>query len=369
MMMAKRSAATPELKASWASTLVIGWLWAYSVVPGLVAISSGSLRTVSPLGTISLSRTAPGEQAAAMLLVMGLPIVAAALLTAIVTRRVLPLGMIGVLIACILPVLLSTYLEGQSIVQPLLVLAIGSALMYAGVGEQQLRFIAWLVCARRYRLCLGGLIDVGWMPASTNDAEKWTPLPRLLAGSFGHSNTLSLVLGLGLPVVLRYFSERRALMILGAGIVGIALTLSASRVTLLATFVGLAAGAIVWGGDIIRPSRAFHHGSNSRLRALILAPLLAADPTAYTNRGSIGIAGFSPVFGERPLAGYGADAFADGGEVSILLGFSPQHGHSVLITALVTGGLIGAVGTLFIFLPCGAEQSMRPRLVRSGRSS
>ncbi len=67
-----------------------------------------------------------------MLLVMGLPIVAAALLTAIVTRRVLPLGMIGVLIACILPVLLSTYLEGQSIVQPLLVLAIGSALMYAG---------------------------------------------------------------------------------------------------------------------------------------------------------------------------------------------------------------------------------------------
>ncbi|MGX7694803.1 O-antigen ligase family protein [Gordonia polyisoprenivorans] len=156
----------------------------------------------------------------------------------------------------------------------------------------------------------------------------------LLAGPFGSANTLGLLLALGAPTVL--LLRGRWWRFGGLAVVLVALIWSASRSSLLA--LGIAALVIVLCYVGLRYLAALL--PIGAAIAIIYVPFAYQnDWSAFTGRGLIW-RGSIKAWREHPILGDQPNFYQTLYKRTRELGVTAFHGHNVMVTFLVTGGLI-----------------------------
>ena len=181
-------------------------------------------------------------------------------------------------------------------------------------------------------------------------ADKAIIGSNLLAGPFGHSNTLGVFMALTLPLAIAAWRGwRRGFAVLS---MGLALLWSGSRTSMLAALVALAAMALV---------RLHRHRTKTVLAGMILlacwlaatcVPLLVQERTIFTRRGAIWYES-RLAWLEMPVVGRGANWYSEIGAVTNDLGAQASSGHSLLLTWLVTGGLVAAAAGALVLIRLG----------------
>jgi hypothetical protein len=168
-----------------------------------------------------------------------------------------------------------------------------------------------------------------------------------LASVFGHSNTLGIVIALGIPFILLF--ERRVVRVVFLALAVWALVWSSSRTGIFAAGFGFVfmiilrqvprrlAGPVVWVGSLIV------------LAVVFLLPLRTTDPNAFTRRGAIWIGSLAEAR-HSALFGQGPNWYSDIAQFDNDLGNQASSGHNWFVSTLVLGGLVGLVlGAILIF--------------------
>lgn len=167
----------------------------------------------------------------------------------------------------------------------------------------------------------------------------------ILAGPFPSGNNLGLALAVGLPSV--FFLPRRWQRVAGAAACAVALFWTFSRTSWLAALAGVA----VWLLLTLLPRRRRLAAAVSLglLGAVaVVLPFLTSDPTAYSNRGHLWVAGVETWL-EKPLTGWGASYYLQIPGTADDLGNFAYHAHNQTVHLLVTGGIVlfALVGAAF----------------------
>lgn len=171
-----------------------------------------------------------------------------------------------------------------------------------------------------------------------------------LAGVFGHSNTLGIYCALSLPFC--FLLSGRSMRILASTLVVGGVLESASRSSLLAVVIVLAAATVmrhsgraaVWTATL---------GLLLTVSVMVCLPFLEDDPDAFTRRGGIWITSLEQWRG-NPLLGLGSTWYDTAALHIKALGEQATSGHNLLVSWLATGGLVlAAVGSL-IFVRLGS---------------
>jgi O-Antigen ligase len=161
-----------------------------------------------------------------------------------------------------------------------------------------------------------------------------------LASVFGHSNTLGIVVALGIPFIL--LLERRVLRLVVVGLAIWVLVWSSSRTGIFAAgfafvFMGILrqlprrlAGPVVWISSVIV------------LAVVFLLPLRTTDPNAFTRRGAIWIGSLAEAH-HNVLFGQGPNWYSDIAQFDNDLGNQASSGHNWFVSTLALGGLVGLV--------------------------
>ena len=165
-----------------------------------------------------------------------------------------------------------------------------------------------------------------------------------LAGVYGHSNTLGIVIALTLPTVCAIRSRRVAVLLLGLGVFDLLWT--ASRTALIASSLSLAVVALAKSAPRHRVL-VMRLSSIAAAALVVLLPLLTKDPAAFTRRGAIWIASIGR-WHDAWAVGRGADWYARIAQVANDLGPDATSGHNLFVTWMTTGG------TIACFLGAGA---------------
>ena len=179
------------------------------------------------------------------------------------------------------------------------------------------------------------------------DADKAIVGSELLAGPFGHSNTLGIYLALSLPFALYVSNRIRRIAMMGFCFFVILWT--GSRSAIIAALIGLAVTFVVSRTAIsARRSVATLGLAAVGLTAAVL-PFVVTDPRAFTTRGAIW-QGSLQVWSRSPLFGGGPDWYSRIAEYANDLGAQASSGHNLVVTLLATGGIASLVlvaGVLF----------------------
>jgi hypothetical protein len=168
-----------------------------------------------------------------------------------------------------------------------------------------------------------------------------------LASVFGHSNTLGIVIALGIPFIL--LLERRVVRVVVLALAIWVLVWSSSRTGIFAAgfaFVLVSmlrrvprriAGTVVWVSSLIV------------LAVVFLLPLRTTDPNAFTRRGEIWIGSLAQAHHDV-LFGQGPNWYSEIAQFDNDLGNQASSGHNWFVSTLVLGGLVGLVlGAILIF--------------------
>ena len=204
------------------------------------------------------------------------------------------------------------------------------------VGVATAAYSLFLGAAFPSKAFFGGVDSLGYSVASA----KAIVGSSLLAGPFGHSNTLGAYMALSIPLAMLAWRGRARWVALT--VLGFALAWSGSRTSMVAAGCALIVMAVV----------AFH-GRRSRPAisgmilwacgaAAVATPFLVHERTAFTRRGAIWYESVE-AWSRQPLAGQGLKWYAEVGSVTNNLGEQASSGHNVVLTWLVTGGLLAAV--------------------------
>jgi O-Antigen ligase len=168
-----------------------------------------------------------------------------------------------------------------------------------------------------------------------------------LASVFGHSNTLGIVIALGIPFIL--LLERRVVRLVVLALAIWVLVWSSSRtgvfaagfafvlVSILRQVPRRLAGPVVWVSSLIV------------LAVVFLLPLRTTDPNAFTRRGAIWIGSLAEAH-HNVLFGQGPNWYSDIAQFDNDLGNQASSGHNWFVSTLALGGLVGLVlGAILIF--------------------
>jgi hypothetical protein len=161
-----------------------------------------------------------------------------------------------------------------------------------------------------------------------------------LASVFGHSNTLGIVIALGIPFIM--LLERRAVRLVVLALAIWVLVWSSSRTGVFAAgfafvFVSILrrlprrlARPVVWVSALVV------------LAVVFLLPLRTTDPNAFTRRGAIWIGSLAEAH-HNVLFGQGPNWYSDIAQFDNDLGNQASSGHNWFVSTLVLGGLVGLV--------------------------
>ena len=168
-----------------------------------------------------------------------------------------------------------------------------------------------------------------------------------LASVFGHSNTLGIVIALGIPFI--FLLERRAVRIVVLALATWVLVWSASRtgafaagfafvlVCILKRVPRRLTGPLVWVSSLVV------------LAVVFVLPLRTTDPNAFTRRGAIWIGSLAQAHHDV-LFGQGPNWYSDIAQFDNNLGNQASSGHNWFVSTLALGGLVGLVlGAILIF--------------------
>ncbi|PVY26697.1 hypothetical protein C7458_11417 [Williamsia muralis] len=163
----------------------------------------------------------------------------------------------------------------------------------------------------------------------------------LLAGPFASPNTLGLLLALGLPAVWAF--RRRSSSVVCSLLIGVALLWSASRSSIIAALCALLCLILVRRGF----TRIAAMVPVVALAVVVILPILTTDSTAFTGRGRIWLGSMEQWYSHKIL-GAGPDFYQRLHLYWNSLGQTAFHGHNLLVTTLVTGGLVTATALVLL---------------------
>lgn len=247
-----------------------------------------------------------------------------------------------------------------NLMTPVLTLAVASTVR----DIEQLGWVAYLAagCAVLSWIMAFALPDIAWM--QTEDATKVLLLPSLLAGPFGHANTLGQVLALSLPFVL--FIRRRVLRHSLGTLIILTLAATGSRTGLVA--VG-AVIILVLLAAVIRHLRlsplVVRDGALVAVLLTLLMPLaflFTNEPGRFTGRGRIWMASRELAEGHA-IIGQGPQFFDQSARSSTGLGQAAFHAHNLILHVFVIGGVVGSI---VILLALALTLAKAQLMVRAG---
>lgn len=328
------------------------------VLPQLVNAVTSTRRANTVAGAASYSTLATA-------LSYGLvALVALFILIVLVRRRTGASFPLGAVLMALLPwvaVQASSIFTGSgqpvnSIVYPLVVLCFAglairienlSVLAYLG-GALALLSIALGVVAPSIGLMTG-------VSGVQTQAEKAIIGSTLLAGVFGHSNTLGITIAMAFPALL--LVRRKPHAVIAGGLMLFALAWSGSRTALLAVGFSI----LVVGISMLLKRLAAATWSVialvGALSVIAILPLTNTDVAAFSYRGQIWQGSFeqfarTPVFG----GGYGWYGYIAQYNNDLLdIAF---HGHNLLVNTLATGG-IALLLVLIVFMTALIRAAVR----------
>lgn len=187
----------------------------------------------------------------------------------------------------------------------------------------------------------------GWM-AEGAGGGKGIFVERLLAGPFPQMNVLGMALAVALPLTALLSSALSRFI--GFSIVAAALLLTSSRTALLSATVAMIVYLLVRA--VRGRTRMLMAWSAVAAAAVAIAvlPWTTDDPDAFTKRGLIWLTSRELLPGNW-LFGLGISAYSVGGPVTRAGHMSASwHGHNILVTSLVMGGVVTAALFLVLFL-------------------
>lgn len=189
-----------------------------------------------------------------------------------------------------------------------------------------------------------------FMPQSWN-VDKEMLGNSALAGLYGHSNQLGMIMALSLPFVLGAFSGVKRFVYLVLILV-VALW-SASRTSLLAiaAFAVVSCCVVVLRAGYARNRSPFVYVAGIMLAAImaVLLPLTTTDPAAFTNRGLIWQSSLK-FWSESVWIGWGPEVLSRDNDLTLLIGARPNTSHNVWLTFATAGGLIALMCFVVVFV-------------------
>lgn len=175
----------------------------------------------------------------------------------------------------------------------------------------------------------------------------------LLAGSFGHANTL----GLASLLVIGFLSAipKLSIRLASLSIAAVGLIWSGSRTAFLAAILV----ALFWilRQVIIDRKSLTIFLSLSVMFVCVSIPLLTTDYEAFTRRGRIWLVSLNEI-GHSFLFGLGPDWYELQALYATDLGTQASSGHNLFIHLFTTGGII-LVALLFLVLVSSAQKSLK----------
>ncbi|QZS54689.1 O-antigen ligase family protein [Rhodococcus opacus] len=336
--------------------LILGW--AYSIVPAAIDVFSGTRGAV--VVTVTHSATAQADTARTLIWLLFMA------LAGVIVLRNLKHRSSGAVVFLLpwVAIQISTMANGSLPPKSaLLIPAIALAAAFTAPSVRTLETLGKLTIATAV-LSLGiatltphGFLDVRPPIGQPTPLEEKALIgSQLLAGPYGHSNTLGMALALGLPFVL--LIRPRWLKFAGVAVVASALVWTASRtsittaaIVLMLTFAAmlLSSRAIARWGSI---------GIVAALVTMLYIPLSTlGDPTAYSQRGRIWIAIYQ-TWQESAWFGHGPYAFHAVSRATRVFGLYAFHGHNLFMHSLMTLGVFGVLAWA-VFLIAAARRSVR----------
>ncbi|MCP2032145.1 O-antigen ligase [Okibacterium sp. HSC-33S16] len=219
------------------------------------------------------------------------------------------------------------------------------ALWLANPPLEVIRTIGWLtVLTAGVSLVLMVIAPlIVTIPQSAGEYAKALVGDRLLAGPYGHPNTLGVAMALGFPAIL-YIRKSRT-RVIGYAATFAALLLTASRTSLLAVVLGVAVVLLVavGRGQNVRSqlARVLAYGlASAALIAVVVIPLTTVAPESWSNRGRIWITSLQ-YFAVSPVAGNGPDFYGQVAHFMTDFNRLAFHGHNMFINVSTTTGWLG----------------------------
>lgn len=189
-----------------------------------------------------------------------------------------------------------------------------------------------------------GLVS-GYQGQFVTAEKSIVPLP-LLAGPYGHSNSLGGVLAMGGICALLLPARLRNVVLV---VVGAALVWSASRTGLYALGGALLLALVL---RILGPSARKIAAPLAVLAAaalIVILPLANTSLHSYSDRGQIWI-GSLDAWADHPWVGNGIGWYAEIAKINNVLLPQAFHGHNVFVHWLATGGVFLLVTVLVLLL-------------------
>lgn len=324
---------------------VVG-LWIYGWLPSLVTLFVAG-RGRGDQGLVAAATSPQAESASRALTFLVIALLLGAVLVGIAgIRRVRPEA--GLILVALWGVLVIAHgeLSSAAMVFPLFVAA---WFLIEPPADLIYRALAWLgVATAAMSVGMGLVTPLAFMSSAWSNADKGILGTQILAGPYGHSNALGLVLALTLPFTILHF-RKSSWQWAAFGVMVVALIWSASRVSLGAAIVSILVCAVGFRASL-RLARFLLMAAAGIAAALMVAlPLWVSDPGFLTGRGRIWI--ISRNFDTGSPIGLGVDAFRDTNGLTWTLGHITTTGHNVFVTTLLAGGAVGiALGATWLLL-------------------
>lgn len=227
-----------------------------------------------------------------------------------------------------------------------LVAVIAVAVWSIDTQPEDLVVLGWLGFAiAAVSLLMAATTDIAW----TDETEDSKALigHAVLAGFFPQMNPLGMSMAIALPFTLLF--KRRLLRVVGFASVALTLLMASSRTAVIATGIALVVGLVLrWIPSKSRPIVGYL-ASGIVVVVSIIVPL-RSDDSAFTSRGAVWRASFD-LFPERPFWGYGPGVYGLEGEVSRIVNGAYWHGHNMLITFALIGGIVALIALALILIP------------------
>jgi O-Antigen ligase len=256
-------------------------------------------------------------------------------------------GAIILLLALLVPYIISPTLETADIVKVALAAAVIIAVWSIGAPVDELKWVPIVGSLIGIYSIIGGLIIPEYMNNITDPTKLLIPNWEL-AGPFWHGNALGIYCVLALALTPLIASVRWRIfhgLILCTTIVA-----AASRTALIAAGVLALWWIICWFRSMISVRLAGTALIGCCAAAVVMLPLLNSNPQAFVGRGFAWATSLS-LWQESRLVGLGINFKFMGRGYSLNPGvWAFHHGHNLVVDTLVRSGLVGICVLVLVLL-------------------
>jgi hypothetical protein len=334
--------ASAGAKAEFAGYVLIFGIWLRGFLPGAINFLTDSHYSTEGLTQIDRSQASQMTSTATQVFLI---LCITYIFTLKSTRRInlfRLLVVFAIVLLNYLPTAVNGLLTMSQALNFVLLLAVALAILRISWSRSHFVFFAYLgLFVIVYSLLLGVFLP---QLASFPGLAKNFLGTFLLAGSFGHANTL----GLASLLIVGFFSiiPQSSIRIAALSIATVGLVWSGSRTAFLAAIL-IAFFAVLRQTNL---SKRFVTLVTSLIVGFlcVAVPLLTADYEAFTRRGRIWMVSLEEV-GHSILLGLGPDWYELQALYATDLGTQASSGHNLFVHVFTTGGVVLVALVLYLF--------------------